>query len=168
MNRSVRVRWLVAVEAVVAASGISVAPAHAAPSVTRLTMVTNLISDGAKTLSVDGGHVYGSNHLVASTLVAGAPATVDLSALVNYDNGTGPFTFATTFTLVDGSTLAVWCEGTSVKDATGTSHFTGPLSIIGGTGKYAGATGAGSVVGSRSGALGSPVVLTYRLILKSS
>ena len=168
MNHSVRMRWIVATAAVVASVWISAVPAHATPSVTRLTMVTNLISDGAKTSSVSGGHVYGSNHLVASTLVAGAPATVDLSALVNYENGTGPFTFATTFTLVDGSTLAVWCEGKSVKDAAGTSHFTGPLIVIGGSGKYSGATGAGSVVGSRSGTLGSPVVLTYRLVLKTT
>jgi len=168
MNRLAFTRWLAASVAVVAMTGIGIAPAMAAPSGTRLTIVTNLTSDGAKTSTVDGGHVYGSNHLVASTLVAGEPATVDLSALVNYNNGTGPFTFATTFTLANGSSLAVWCEGKSVKDASGTSHFSGPLTVIGGTGTYSGASGVGSVVGSRSGALGSPVVLTYRLMLKTA
>ena len=167
MTRSILVRTVAALVTVASLCGIGAAPAIAASTTSRLTIVTNLISDGAKVSTVDGGHVYGSNHLVASTLVAGTPATAEVSAVVNYENGTGPFTFATTFTLANGSTLAVWCAGKSVKDASGTSHFSGPLSVIGGTGTYSGATGAGVVVGSRSGALGSPVVLTYRLLVKT-
>ena len=167
MYRTKFARTLATAFAIVAIGAVNVAPAMAAPSQTRLTIVTRLVSDGARTTTLDGGQVFGTNHLTSSTIIGGVPATVDVFALVNYKYGTGPFTFATTFLMPNGSSLAVWCEGKSVKDAKGSSHFSGPLSVIGGTGDYSGATGKGSMTGFRKGTLGSAVELTYRLVLKT-
>jgi len=66
-----------------------------------------------------------------------------------------------TFTYADGSTLAVSMQGLARAGTDASTSFTATLGVVGGTGKYAGATGSGTFTGSRTTALGGKVSATF-------
>ncbi len=82
---------------------------------------------------------------------------------VAYTNGAGPFFGFVTFTWPDGSTIGVRMSGRAVPSAQGTTSFSAPLNVLGGTGRYGAVKGTGLFTGSRSGVVGSPVESTFTL-----
>ena len=157
-------RRLVALLATVAASSAllmsGLAPAQAAARSERIELRANFTSSGTTLQTLPGGITYGWNHLVAGTTWAGQDATVDFLGDVEYVNGTGPFNGYITVTRADGAKLGLRVAGSALSLATtGTAdaRFSGNVTVIGGAGAYAGASGIGTMTGSRQAALGSPV-----------
>lgn len=127
---------------------------------TTLTFRMTVSSRGTELTTLPGGHVYGSNRLVGTTTWAGRKARAVFLALVDYTDGSGPFTGQLTITRSDGTRLGLSVDGASVAVPRGTTRFSGSVAVIGGSGGYAGATGAGTLTGARQAALGGAVALT--------
>lgn len=157
-------RRLIAVLAAASLVTLAGAPAHAAKSKT-LAFDVDLTSAGTTLETLPGGVTYGWNDLRGPTRWGGSPAQLRFLGNVDYVNGTGPFGGFVTVTRSDGVKIAFSVSGwsTSPQDQEGTSNakFRGTLTVIGGTGPYAKATGTGTMSGFRKAALGSPVELTF-------
>ena len=134
-------------------------------TVTRtLTFTSTVTSVGTELNELPGDIVYGWNHLTGTTRWGKRSATMDFLGDVDYIDGTGPFGGFVTITHRNGTQLAWRVSGEAVsppepgtKDAT----FTGTIRVIGGSGRFAGATGVGTMTGSRSSSLGGAVTLTF-------
>jgi len=118
------------------------------------------------TVGADGSVTYGWNQLVGTATVDGQAVGVELLGNVNYVKGRGPIFGFVTFTFADGSTLGVQFQGAatfpSISDVT---NFAATLGVIGGTGRYASATGTGTFTGSRDATLGTTVTATFDLAI---
>lgn len=134
-------------------------------TVTRtLTFTSTVTSVGTELNELPGDIVYGWNHLTGKTRWGKRSATMDFLGDVDYVDGSGPFGGFVTITHRNGTQLAwrvfgeaVSPPGPGTKDAT----FTGTVRVIGGSGRFTGATGVGSMTGSRSASLGGAVTLTF-------
>jgi ABC-type branched-subunit amino acid transport system substrate-binding protein len=123
-----------------------------------------LDSQGTTTHQINGGSVlYGRNLLMGSAEISGGVVDVEMIGNVDYTNGSGPFFGFVTFTWPDGTILSTTMDGAAQPTTDGSTSFAASLTIIGGTGRYADATGSGSFRGSRSGTVGSPVTSTFVL-----
>jgi len=96
------------------------------------------------------GHLLGVNRQSGiASFPDGSVGTAYFTALTDYVKGSG--TALATYinvTFEDGSVL--WTKGTNTTVAEGNkSFFKGTLTIIGGKGRYAGATGDGTFTGAR-------------------
>ena len=113
--------------------------------------------------------VYGWNDLEGDTEVNGEKVHVQLLGSVEYTNGGGPFGATTTFSFADGSTLAVASvDGrATAKTDTSDATFSSLLRVIGGSGRYVGASGRGVMTGRRNDTLGGVVEMTFDLKLRS-
>lgn len=164
-----RLITVLAASVLVALAGLAGAPAHAAKSKT-LVFDVDLTSAGTTLETLPGGVTYGWNDLRGPTRWGGSPAQLRFLGNVDYVNGTGPFGGFVTVTRSDGVKIAFSVSGwsTSPQDQEGTSNakFRGTLTVIGGTGPYAKATGTGTMSGFRKAALGSPVELTFSVTVQ--
>ena len=98
--------------------------------------------------------------------VAGKKADVAIYGLIDYTNGSGRWQDYMTMTFADGSVLTVYGNGVTQADAQGlNTRFQGPLTVIGGTGRYQGAHGGGSVLGMRARSVGDDVMIHYDVML---
>lgn len=163
----------IATATAIAVGGAVAVPANAVPArkVTSITLTTTLTSATTTLQTQPGGHTYGWNNLVGTTVWAGQDASVSFLGDVNYTGGSGPFNGYVTVTRKDGVVLAFRVSGNAlaVPDAPGTTGalFAGSLDVIQGTGPFRRARGIGTMVGARDSALGSAVQLAFRLsILK--
>ena len=114
-------------------------------------------------LSVVGQTQYGNAHLSSDVLIEGQPVHADLEARLEYKGGTGPFSGFITLSWPNGDTLATRYVGGAEQNADQSTTVTGTLAVIGGQGRYAGASGRGTVLGYRTGQLGVPVTYTVTL-----
>ena len=118
------------------------------------------------TVGADGSITYGWNQLVGTATVDGQPVGVELLGNVNYVKGSGPIFGFVTLTFADGSTLGMQFQGAATTTANGDeTSFAATLGVIGGTGRYASATGTGIFTGSRKAALGTTVAATFDLTI---
>lgn len=107
---------------------------------------------------------FGNAHLSSDVLIDGQQVHADLAARLEYQNGTGPFNGFITLTWTNGDTLATRYVGGAERNADGSTTVTGTLAVIGGEGKYARASGRGTVLGYRDRPeVGNPV--TYNVTL---
>jgi quercetin dioxygenase-like cupin family protein len=119
-----------------------------------------------RTVGADGSVTYGWNQLTGTATVDGQPVGVELLGNVSYVKGSGPIFGFVTYTFADGSTLGVQFQGAGTASANGTgTSFAATLGVLGGTGRYASATGSGIFNGSRTAALGSTVSATFDLTI---
>lgn len=151
------------------ALGLALLPAGAASAgdrtVTRtLTFTSTVTSVGTELNELPGDIVYGWNELRGKTRWGNRSARLTFLGDVDYVDGSGPFGGFVTVTHRNGTQLAWRVSGKSAsppgpgtKDAT----FTGAVRVIGGSGRYAGATGVGTMTGSRTASLGGAVTLTF-------
>ena len=112
---------------------------------------------------------YGWNDLQGPTRWGKSSAQMRFLGNVDYVSGTGPFGGFVTVTRADGVKIAFSVSGWSTSPETsGTANakFRGTLTVIGGTGPYAKATGTGTMEGYRKSALGSPVELTFSVVVQ--
>jgi hypothetical protein len=116
------------------------------------------------TVGSDGAVTYGWNRLVGTATVDGRPVGVEMLGNVNYVKGSGPIFGFVTFTFSDGSSLGVQFQGSATATSDGgETSFAATMGVVGGTGRYASATGAGTFTGSRKAALGTTVAATFDL-----
>jgi len=153
--------------ALAAAALLSGSPAHAASTAKNLTIKADLTSFGTVLDTLPGDVTYGWNDLRGSTQWGKQDASVRFLASVNYVSGTGPFSGPVTITRADGTKLALsvnaWATTPSGQSGTANATFRGTVTIIGGSGAYAGAMGTGTLKGYRKAALGSPARFTFAL-----
>ena len=124
-----------------------------------------LTSSGTDLHSVNSNVQYGWNHLVGpGTGTGGQSVGTDMQGNVSYTSGSGGFGGFVTFTFTDGSTLGTRMEGTATAGVDSTT-FQATMVVLGGTGRYQGATGSGTFTGSRTGAIGTPVISMFDLYL---
>jgi hypothetical protein len=117
-----------------------------------------------RTVGADGSVTYGWNQLVGNATVDGQPVGVEMLGNVSYVKGSGPIFGFVTYTFADGSTLAVQFQGAATaKEDGNATDFAATLGVLGGTGRYASATGTGIFTGSRQAALGTTVASTFDL-----
>ena len=132
---------------------------------TTLQLSTPLTSASKILHAVGTATTYGWNQLIGTSTNSGQSVGVEMLGNVAYVSGVGPFFGFVTYTWPDGSTLGVQMNGSAKAGANGTTLFSSPLTVLGGTGRYATAKGTGTFTGSRSGVVGSPVEATFSLHL---
>jgi hypothetical protein len=142
-------------------------PSFANQKSKKITISATITSVDNNLFDLPGGIRYGWNHLQGPTTWGSSAAALDVLGDLRYTNGSGPFNLYVTMTRADGVILAVHIAGKSVAkiDAQGgtTAKFTGTVKVIGGNASYEGATGTGTMTGSRAAALGSPVKLNLKM-----
>jgi len=156
------------------------APSSGAPSSTVGNGATNGPVDGTeltwevsltsaqrilRQVGPDGAFNYGWNELVGPTTVDGSPAVVQMLGNVDYNLGTGPFFGFVTLEFSPENVLAFRMDGQASQPPgagnSADSSFQAELTLIGGSGTYAAASGGrGTFTGSRSAELGGEVVGT--------
>lgn len=144
-------------------------PAQAKTSTKKLTYSVDFVSQGTTLTDLPGEITYGWNHLTGPTTWGKKSASADFLGSVDYVDGSGPFSGFVTFTRSDGTRLAISVTGWATSPPTpGTAKtsFSGSVRVIGGSGAYKGATGAGTMTGYRKSDLGSPVQLTFDLTIR--
>ena len=110
---------------------------------------------------------YGWNRFTGTTTIAGQPAEVEMLGSVDYKSGDGEFFGFITVVAADGSQLGIRMDGQAkLNTSTNDTRFDAKLEVIGGTGKWANASGKGEFTGNRRGALGSPVEMSVGLEVK--
>ena len=129
---------------------------------TKVTLSTELTSVQTNLHQVGTATTYGANHLVGTTA---SGVSVDMLANVNYVAGSGRFYGSVTFTTPSGASLGLTLDGIAIKHADGSTSFTAPLKVIGGSGSLLRVSGIGQFSGSRTGALGSAVQSNFALEL---
>ena len=157
-----------AATALVALTGLAGSPAQAAKSKV-LVFDVDLTSAGTTLETLPGDVTYGWNDLQGPTRWGKSSAQMRFLGNVDYVSGTGPFGGFVTVTRADGVKIAFSVSGWSTSPETsGTANakFRGTLTVIGGTGPYAKATGTGTMEGYRKSALGSPVELTFSVVVQ--
>ncbi len=111
----------------------------------------------------DGSLNYGWNQLVGPSTVDGQAVDVEMLGNVDYEQGSGPFFGFVSLLWPNGDVLAFRMDGEATQPATALgssdSTFAAELTVIGGSGAYAGVSGGrGTFTGSRSAQLGGQVV----------
>ena len=149
------------------APSMSLAPTGSAHEVS----FSSSVASTDKRTTAAGPHgeaLYGVVLEGGSTTFDGKQATIDMTVLITYVAGNGPFVGLMTITTADGSTLGLTMLGTTVASAdTSDATFESTLTVIGGTKDYANASGSGSWSGSRKKSLGSAVALNATISLTS-
>jgi hypothetical protein len=74
--------------------------------------------------------------------------TVQFATVTDYTNGAGAFTLYPVLTFDDGSALWLKSVGTGVIDGAKT-RFVGMTTVVGGTGRFEGVKGSGTLTGTR-------------------
>ena len=158
-----------AAAALIAGVGVAGAPAQAAKAKT-LVFHVDLTSAGTTLETLPGEVTYGWNDLNGPTRWGKSSAQMRFLGSVDYVDGTGPFGGFVTVTRADGVKLAFsvsgWATTPSDEKGTADATFRGTLTVIGGTGPYAKATGTGTMQGYRKAALGSPVELSFSVVVQ--
>ena len=157
-----------AATSLVALAGLAGSPAQAAKART-LVFDVDLTSAGTTLETLPGDVTYGWNDLQGPTRWGKSAAQMRFLGNVDYVSGTGPFGGFVTVTRADGVKIAFSVSGWATSPETsGTANakFRGTLTVIGGTGPYAKATGTGTMAGYRKSALGSPVELTFSVVVQ--
>jgi hypothetical protein len=158
-----------AAASLVALVGLAGAPAQAAKAKI-LVFEVDLVSAGTTLETLPGDVTYGWNDLRGPTRWGKSGAQVRFLGSVDYVNGTGPFGGFVTVTRADGVKIGLsvsgWATTPSGNQGTANATFRGTVTVIGGTGPYAKATGTGTMEGHRKAALGSPVELTFSVTVQ--
>jgi len=102
---------------------------------------------------------YGTVKLAAVSDVDGQPYNLEITAGLEYVNGTGPLHGDINFIASNGDALAFDYRGGATLNADGSTTVRGTLKAFSGTGQFANTTGVGTVLGTRAAGLpaGSPV-----------
>ena len=102
---------------------------------------------------------YGTVKLNTISDVDGQPYNMEITAGLEYVNGTGPLHGDINFIAPNGDALAFDYRAVAVLNADGSTTVRGTLKAFSGTGQFANTTGVGTVLGTRAAGLpvGSPV-----------
>ena len=110
-------------------------------------------SQGVFTMdAMDGvpGHIIGAAKFSGIvTLEDGPSGLITYLANIDYVNGSGAYTLYQTFEFPDGSSLRMKAGGPAKLDGSKTDFPDGKITVLGGEGRYAGASGDGEYGGTR-------------------
>ncbi|MFM1770738.1 MAG: hypothetical protein RJA22_3267, partial [Verrucomicrobiota bacterium] len=98
-----------------------------------------------------------TGRLTSTVQLQGEPVLFETMFELHYVAGNGPFTGFLSLVWTNGDVVACRYDATVTRAADGTSSWRSELQVIDGNGRFAGSHGHGRLVGSRSGAPGSPV-----------
>lgn|GEM_PF-271480 len=151
--------------------GTTPAGAHAEKKVSTVTF-TAVITSNQKVLynaGVNNSLTYGWNRLVGTATVYGVLSDIEMLGNVDYNEGSGPFYGFVTITQPD-ATLALKMTGKATASlnrdsfSPGTeTKFKSTLKVIGGSGRFIQAKGAGVWTGNRTAELGEAVTMKVKL-----
>ena len=161
---------LIAAVLVVGFAGPSVAGAQNSRQTSSIDVTVTLTSKQTVLTQVGrGGDItYGWNQLVGSSDTPSGQTEVELLGNVDYLNGSGRFFGFLTLRFASLSTLGFAVEGRAAKQRDGTTKLKAALKVIDGDAAFTGANGVGSFTGSRTAALGSPIVITIKAKVRLS
>ncbi len=134
-----------------------------------LSFTSAMTSQSTVLSTYNGGtSVSGWNRLVGPSTInwktVNPAGTVEMLATVAYTRGNGPFFGVVNVTTTDGSQLSFQMTGTAtLPSGTTITTFAANLTVLGGNGQFAGATGSGTMTGTRNSALGGDVNLAFQL-----
>jgi hypothetical protein len=135
------------------------------------TLTFRLVTHVTAVHSLDVGDVSGHAASLArfsglAFLPGGAVGTVSFVSASDYTNGAGAFTLYPIITFDDGAVLWLRSVGTGTVDGQRT-RFVGTLTVVGGTGRFEGAKGDGTLTGTRYTHLsvGADLVSDYTVTL---
>jgi hypothetical protein len=152
--------------AVLLVAGMSVLPAQAAERAATVLTFKGELGRVSTNVKQYGDLLYGVTALQGASLVNGDPVVIDRFATVEYDDANGgPIGGFLTVTWQDGSHLSMRVSGTAVTTPD-TADFTAALAVFSASGQWKGYVGSGVMRGLRTGAVGGPVVYSYRLNLR--
>ena len=112
---------------------------------------------GDSRLVTVGNVQLGTGRLTSTVQLLGEPVLFETMFELHYVAGNGPFTGFLSLVWTNGDVVACRYDATVTRAADGTSSWRSELQVIDGNGRFAGSHGHGRLVGSRSGAPGSPV-----------
>ena len=156
-------RLLVIIGALIALNGASTVKADQ-------TLKFRIVAHVASVQIDNVGDVEGHVLLVArqegiAFLDDGSIAGATLTATSDYTKGAGTFLAYWNLTMNDGSTLYWKWPGTATVDGTTTTFPESPVTIVTGTGQFAGAKGDGTMKGIRVAAIAVGVHLIGDVVL---
>lgn len=137
------------------AAAIAIASAVAGSAEADETLRFKVVGHSAGALTMDAGdgvegHVIGAAKFVGMLLFEdGQAGTMTYVARFDYTKGSGTYDNYQTSVFPDGSILRLRSHGTAVADGNRTVFPDGVQEIVGGTGRFAGATGSGIFTGIR-------------------
>lgn len=124
------------------------------------TIKYRFVSHSVGLLTMDAGdgvdgHVIGAAKFTGIvTLDDGRSGIVTYLSNIDYVKGSGVYTLYQTFKFADGSVLRMKAGGPAKLNGSKTDFRDGKIIIVGGEGKYAGASGDGEYVGARLAPIG--------------
>lgn len=130
---------------------------------TRVALTVELFSQETRLTELGATVLYGWNRLTGTATDPSGPVAVEMQASVDYTSGSGPFSGFVTFTFADGAVIGTRMQGLATRGADGATQFASTVGVLGGTGRYAGATGTGTFTGTRTAGVGQPATLTFTL-----
>lgn len=113
---------------------------------------------------VDGNTSYGVTVLRAKTKIAKQKVTVERISVYNYNSGSGPVTGFLSLDWKGPTHLAFNVTG-QAQAVNGTTVIAADLVLFEAQGDYAGYTGYGTMTGTRTGKIGTPVKYTFNIVL---
>ena len=113
------------------------------------------------------GHVASLGRFSGLAFFPDEVATVSFASTTDYINGEGEFVLHPIIVFDDGSVLCIRSRGTGKVEGAKTK-FVGTLAVVGGTERFAGAKGDGTLTGTRYTPLsvGADLVSDYIVMLK--
>jgi hypothetical protein len=144
----------------------------AQPNTLKFDIKYEIISNDCLTVEDTANHFIGKAAGTGAVIFAdGSQGTVKVFFIYDYINGNGNFTEYYDITmLADTSKLTVQAKGHSVGSSQDGSSplFTGAVTITGGSGKFEGIYGTGSVTGNRNKSLeyGAKVKMSFNIQLQ--
>lgn len=112
----------------------------------------------------DGTHTYGVTFLKGKTKINKQKVTVERDSVYQYVNGAGPISGFLTLDWKGPTTLGFNVSGQS-EAVNGTTVISANLVLFEAEGDYQGYTGFGTMTGTRTGKIGSPVTYTFNITL---
>jgi len=143
---------------------LGVAPnADAASGDTSLVIISTLVSTDSS-LNTYGSLQYGTINFTGTAVVNGENVSIIRNAVVDYRSNNGPIGGFLTFLWPDGSRISMRASGSSASVGA-RANFLAALEVFSTSGKWTNYVGSGTMRGSRTGALGTPITYTFRVNL---
>ena len=138
---------------------IGILGAASLPARAEETLKFRFVSHNTGVVTIDAadgvdGHSFGAGKFVGIALFDdGRVGSVAYLANFDYTKGSGTFSTFDTIKFDDGSILRFRATGTATLEGAKTNFTEGKLEVVGGEGKYKGASGTGVLTGTRLNSL---------------
>ncbi len=135
----------------------------------KFRMITHITSSQSLEIGDVDGHVASLSRFSGLAFFSDdTVCPVHFVSAADYTNGAGAFTLYPVLTFDDGSVLCIKSVGVGTVDGVKT-HFVGTLTVLGGKGRFEGAEGDGTLIGTRHTPLsiGADLVSDYTVNIRN-